>query len=93
MLKIFLPTMLFRSCAVLLATFGSIAISHAQAIKPPTVFDVWAKTTVPGGRVSAAYMHIKSATPVTLVSAESTAAEVVVFAQTSNTVGGLIAWA
>ena len=36
------------------------------------VFDVWAKTTVPGGSVSAAYMHIKSGKPLRLVKAEST---------------------
>jgi periplasmic copper chaperone A len=35
------------------------------------VFDVWAKTTVPGGSVSAAYMHIKSGKPLKLVKAES----------------------
>lgn len=35
------------------------------------VFDVWAKTTVPGGSVSAAYMHIKSPRPVKLVKAET----------------------
>jgi periplasmic copper chaperone A len=41
------------------------------------VFDVWAKTTVPGGSVSAAYMHIKSAKPLKLVKAESNAAQTV----------------
>lgn len=35
------------------------------------VFDVWARTTVPGASVSAAYMHIKSAKPMKLLKAES----------------------
>lgn len=53
--------------------------AHAQKVNEPSlkVFDVWAKTTVPGGRVSAAYMHIKSAKPLKLVKAESSVAETV----------------
>ena len=48
--------------------------AHAQkSVAEPSlkIFDVWAKTTVPGGSVSAAYMHIKSAKPLKLVKAES----------------------
>ena len=43
----------------------------------PIVSEVWVKTTVPGGTVSAAYMHIKSASPLKLVKAESTIAGIV----------------
>jgi len=60
---------------VLLAVTAMSAFSaHAQkSAAEPTlkVFDVWAKTTVPGGSVSAAYMHIKSGKPLKLVKVES----------------------
>lgn len=57
------------------------AVSTAQAASPdpalPTVSNVWVKTTVPGGSVSAAYMHIKSTTALKLVKAESSLAGIV----------------
>jgi periplasmic copper chaperone A len=56
------------------ATVSSAAFAQKDAKGgEPTlkVFDVWAKTTVPGGSVSAAYMHIKSGKPLKLVKAES----------------------
>lgn len=58
--------------ATLLAT-SMLLPAHAQnAAKPEVkVFDIWARTTVPGASVSAAYMHIKSAKPMKLMKAES----------------------
>ena len=57
------------------------AVSTAQVAAPgpavPTVSNVWVKTTVPGGSVSAAYMHIKSTTALKLVKAESSLAGIV----------------
>jgi periplasmic copper chaperone A len=54
------------------ATFGMTATAQKTAVEPSLkVFDVWVKTTVPGGSVSAAYMHIKSAKPLKLIKAES----------------------
>jgi periplasmic copper chaperone A len=65
---------LFTSTAAasLIVLLGAIE-AHAQktSASPVTVSDVWAKTTVPGGSVSAAYMHIKSTAPVKLVKAET----------------------
>lgn len=43
----------------------------------PTITDAWVKTTVPGGRVSAAYMSIKSAKPLKLVKVETPVAGIV----------------
>ena len=43
----------------------------------PIITDAWVKTTIPGGSVSAAYMNIKSATPLKLVKAESPVAGMV----------------
>ena len=60
--------------ALLLATALSTFTAHAQksAAEPSLkVFDVWAKTTVPGGSVSAAYMHIKSGKPLKLIKVET----------------------
>jgi len=60
--------------AFLLVTAMSAFPAHAQkSAAEPTlkVFDVWAKTTVPGGSVSAAYMHIKSGKPLKLIKVES----------------------
>lgn len=62
--------------ALMLAMVSLAQPAFAQKAAPkgePTlkVFDVWAKTTVPGGSVSAAYMHIKSGKPLKLVKAES----------------------
>ena len=44
---------------------------------PVTVSEVWAKTTVPGSAVSAAYMHIKSTKSVKLLKVESAMAGMV----------------
>ena len=49
----------------------------ATAATPVTISNVWAKTTVPGGAVSAAYMQIKSAKPVKLVKVETAIANIV----------------
>jgi copper(I)-binding protein len=60
--------------------FGVTSLAtHAQKVDEPSlkVFDAWAKTTVPGGSVSAAYMHIKSGKPLKLVKAESPIAQTV----------------
>jgi periplasmic copper chaperone A len=60
------------AAASLMVSLGAVK-AHAQKTEasPVTVSDVWAKTTVPGGSVSAAYMHIKSTAPVKLVKAET----------------------
>ena len=67
-----------HTLALMMITFS--CPSHAQRSEKgtpgPKVFDVWVKTTVPGGTVSAAYMHIKSATPLKLVKAESSIADI-----------------
>ena len=56
-------------------TMPLTANAQTSAAEPSLrVFDVWAKTTVPGGSVSAAYMHIKSAKPLRLLKVESPAA-------------------
>jgi hypothetical protein len=66
---------IFTGCALCCAA----ASAHAQKIDPgpPAVTDAWVRTTVPGGKVSAAYMHIKSAKPLRLVKAESPVAGLV----------------
>lgn len=65
--------------AILAIVFSATA--YAQHAEPgqamPSVSNVWVKTTVPGGSVSAAYMHIKSATPLKLVKAASSVAGIV----------------
>ena len=61
----------------------AIAISFAASLQAhsqesqPTITGAWVKTTVPGGRVSAAYMSIKSAKPLKLMKAETPAAGIV----------------
>lgn len=71
--------MKLRNIALIIAATAALA-AHAQpaskvAVKSDLkVFDVWARTTVPGASVSAAYMHIKSAKPMKLVKAESSVA-------------------
>lgn len=64
------PALLLGATLFAIATVFS---AHAQspAKTEVKVFDVWARTTVPGASVSAAYMHIKSAKPMKLVKAES----------------------
>lgn len=79
MFKAILPSRVLYA-ALFATTLVSIPVaSHAQKVDEPSlrVFDIWAKTTVPGGRVSAAYMHVKSAKPLRLVKAESSVAETV----------------
>ena len=51
--------------------FTSSAQHPGQSPAMPNVSNVWVKITVPGSNVSAAYMQIKSATPLKLVKAES----------------------
>ncbi len=58
--------------SVLIAMTASLgAQAQSPAKTEVKVFDAWARTTVPGASVSAAYMHIKSARPMKLVKAES----------------------
>ncbi len=54
-------------CAIPAAAFAQQGKVEATL----KVFDAWAKTTVPGGSVSAAYMHIKSGKPLKLVKVTS----------------------
>lgn len=67
---------LLTRAALVLAASAAMTL-QAQTAKDDAgkaelkVFDVWARTTVPGASVSAAYMHIKSAKPMKLVKAES----------------------
>ena len=64
---------LFTASAVTAAAILSQAASAQSAATPSpvTVANAWAKTTVPGGKVSAAYMDIKSSAPVKLLKAET----------------------
>ena len=64
---------IFTTAFVLIAATWAISASAQKSAAEPSlkVFDVWVKTTVPGGSVSAAYMHIKSAKPLKLIKAES----------------------
>ena len=55
----------------------SSAQSKENNAATPIITDAWVKTTVTGGSVSAAYMNIKSATPLKLVKAESPVAGMV----------------
>ena len=56
----------------LLSAIPAAVFAQQGKVEPTLkVFDAWAKTTVPGGSVSAAYMHIKSGKPLRLVKAES----------------------
>ena len=63
------------------ATIISATLGHAQpsvsAVAAPVVSAAWIKSTIPGSSVSAAYMQIKSATPLKLIKAESPAAGIV----------------
>ena len=55
-----------------LSAIPATVLAQPSKVEPTLkIFDVWAKTTVPGGSVSAAYMHIKSGKPLRLVKAES----------------------
>lgn len=67
---------LFAASALAAAAIASQA-AFAQIVEPPspvTITNAWAKTTVPGGKVSAAYMDIKSTAPVKLVKVETSIA-------------------
>ena len=83
-MKQFVPRIsVARTSVFMLIAFASQLNAQGSASRAeksnamPTVFDVWVKTTVPGGTVSAAYMHIKSAVPLKLVKAESSIAAIV----------------
>lgn len=54
---------------------GEAGTSSARAAPVPAVTDAWARATVPGQPVGAAYMKISSPTDVTLIKAETTAAK------------------
>ena len=57
----------------LVALLPVLASAQSSSVEPSLrISDAWAKTTVPGGSVSAAYMQISSAKPLKLVKAEST---------------------
>lgn len=56
---------------------GEEGTSSARAVRLPTVTDAWARATMPGQSVGAAYMKISSPTNVTLVKAETAAAKTV----------------
>ena len=60
--------LLISACALL-----PLSVAAQKNAAEPTlkIFDAWAKTTVPGGSVSAAYMHIKSGKPLRLLKVES----------------------
>ena len=60
------------TAAAILSQFASA--QPAATPSPVTVSNAWAKTTVPGGKVSAAYMDIKSTAPVKLLKAETSIA-------------------
>ena len=69
-------TVAFAACASLLFAAST---AHAQKKGPdsPAITDAWVKASVPGATVSAAYMRIKSATPLKLVRAETPVAGLV----------------
>jgi copper(I)-binding protein len=57
------------------ATGGTETASPARAVYAPQVSDAWARATVPGQPVGAAYMKIDSAVPVTLTHVETDVAK------------------
>lgn len=67
---------LFSASAITAAAILSQAAfaEITAAVSPVTITNAWAKTTVPGGKVSAAYMDIKSSAPVKLLKAETSIA-------------------
>ena len=70
-----------RQVAFILLVIAFTGASTAQQTESntamPIVSGAWIKTTVPGGNVSAAYMQIKSPTPLKLIKAESPVAGIV----------------
>ena len=67
---LFAASALAAAAIISQAAFAQIANS-ATPPSPVSITHAWAKTTVPGGQVSAAYMDIKSTTPVKLVKVET----------------------
>jgi periplasmic copper chaperone A len=67
---LFAASALAAAAIISQAAFAQIANS-ATPPSPVSITNAWAKTTVPGGQVSAAYMDIKSTTPVKLVKVET----------------------
>jgi len=59
-----------------IAALLSLAAAAAFAADNVKVYDAWARDTVPGAMVSAAYMRIQSDAPMKLVKAESPVAKV-----------------
>ncbi len=59
------------TAAAILSQTAHAQNQTADAKSPVTISDAWARTTVPGGSVSAAYMQIKSTSPVKLVKVET----------------------
>ena len=56
----------------LVAFLPILGSAQSSSVEPSLrIADAWAKTTVPGGSVSAAYMQISSAKPLKLIKAES----------------------
>lgn len=69
-------TVAFAACASLLFAAST---AHAQKKGPdsPAITDVWVKASIPGSTTSAAYLKIKSSTPLKLVRAETPVAGLV----------------
>jgi periplasmic copper chaperone A len=67
---LFAASALAATAIISQTAFAQIANS-AEPPSPVTVTNAWAKITVPGGKVSAAYMDIKSTAPVKLLKAET----------------------
>lgn len=65
------------ACTTLFSLFFAASLQARSEDVAPVISDAWVKTTVPGGRVSAAYFSIKSARPLKLVKAETPVAGIV----------------
>ncbi len=80
-MKLISRTKFAMQLAVVLLTIIFATASSAQRSEKiaamPIITDAWVKTSTPGGSVSAAYMDIKSSTPLKLVKAESPVAGMV----------------
>jgi periplasmic copper chaperone A len=81
-MKSFQSTVAAATAATLatIATVATLSLSptRAQAETPPVkVSEVWVRTTVPGAKVSAAYMQIESAQALKLIKAETPVAGIV----------------
>ncbi len=61
--------------AVALLPFSASAQKHDGEKSSVVISDAWARTTVPGGRVSAAYMRIRSPAAAKLVKVETPVSE------------------